>query len=147
MTNYSRIDKSEYFLRIAELVAERSTCRRRKVGCVLVNPINHIVATGYNGAPSGFPHCLDQPCEGATSPSGVDLDKCMAVHAEINSLLQLTSVDKLTAYVTTTPCFNCAKILANSKITKIIAREWYVHEGIRELLDTAGIQVEIYASK
>ena len=147
MSNYSRLGLNEYFLRIAELVSERSTCRRRKVGCILVDSLNHIVSTGYNGAPSGFTHCLDQPCEGANSPPGVDLDKCMAVHAEINALLQLTSVESLTAYITTTPCFACAKILANSNINKIVAREWYVHEGIKDLIDTAGIHVEIHDSR
>ena len=72
---------------MAELVAERSTCRRRKVGCVLVDSNNHVVATGYNGVPTHFPHCLDEPCEGATAPSGESLEKCLAVHAEQNALL------------------------------------------------------------
>ena len=57
----SRLSNDEYFLEIANTVSQRGTCARRKVGCVLVDSANHIVATGYNGVPSGFIHCLDQP--------------------------------------------------------------------------------------
>ena len=122
---YSRLEVDEYFLQMAELVAERSTCRRRKVGCVLVDSNNHVVATGYNGVPTHFPHCLDSPCEGASSPSGKDLDKCLAVHAEQNALLQLRSNDSLTAYITVSPCITCAKMIANSKISRLVSRESY----------------------
>ena len=66
---------------MALLVSERGTCVRRKVGCILVNKKNHVLATGYNGNPSGFSHCLDNPCKGANSTSGKDLDKCEAIHA------------------------------------------------------------------
>ncbi len=143
MTTFSRINVDEYFLTIANLVAERSTCRRRKVGCVLVDSKNHIVATGYNGVPSGFTHCLDVPCEGATAPSGTDLDKCWAVHAEVNAFLQLTSEDTLTAYLSTTPCFTCAKMICNSNVTRIVAKEWYVHESVKSMLWEAKIPVSI----
>ena len=67
-----RIDTDKYFLEIARTVAKRSTCMRRSVGCVLVDSQNHIVATGYNGVPTKFTHCLDSPCEGAFSLSGTD---------------------------------------------------------------------------
>ena len=143
MTTYSRLEVDQYFLQIAQLVAERSTCRRRKVGCVLVDTKNHIVATGYNGVPSGFTHCLDVPCEGASSPSGTDLDKCLAVHAEVNAFLQLTSDDILTAYLSTTPCFTCAKMICNSNVKRIVAKEWYVHPTVKEMLALAHIEVEI----
>ena len=143
MTTYSRLEVDEYFLQIAKLVAERSTCRRRKVGCVLVDSSNHIVATGYNGVPSGFTHCLDVPCEGASSPSGQDLDKCLAVHAEVNAFLQLTSTDELTAYLSTTPCFTCAKMICNSNVKRIVASEWYVHAEVKAMLQLAKIPVEI----
>ena len=143
MTTYSRLEVDQYFLQIAQLVAERSTCRRRKVGCVLVDTKNHIVATGYNGVPSGFTHCLDVPCEGASSPSGTDLDKCLAVHAEVNAFLQLTSDDTLTAYLSTTPCFTCAKMICNSNVKRIVAKEWYVHPTVKEMLALAHIEVEI----
>ncbi len=71
-----------YFLKMALLVSERGTCARRKVGSIFVNKRNHVIATGYNGNPSGFPHCTDKPCAGANSLPGTDLDKCEAIHAE-----------------------------------------------------------------
>ena len=145
MTNYSRVDVDEYFLHIAKLVSERSTCRRRRVGCVLVDSKNHIVATGYNGVPSGFTHCLDVPCEGADSPSGTDLDKCLAVHAEVNAFFKLTSEDPLTAYLSTTPCFTCAKMICNSNVVRIVANEWYPHTVVKDMLKTAKIALEIRA--
>ena len=143
MTTYSRLDADHYFLSIAQLVAKRSTCRRRRVGCVLVDTQNHIVATGYNGVPSGFTHCLDVPCEGASSPSGTDLEKCLAVHAEVNAFLHLTSEDTLTAYLSTTPCFTCAKMICNSKVRRIVATEWYPHIAVKEMLHLAKISLEV----
>ena len=122
-----RIDTDKYFLEIASTVAKRSTCMRRSVGCLLVDSKNHIVATGYNGVPSKFTHCLDSPCEGAFSLSGTDLDLCNALHAEVNAFLQLRSDDVLTAYVTVSPCFSCAKMFANSNVKCIVAKELYVH--------------------
>ena len=128
---------------MAELVAERSTCRRRKVGCVLVDSNNHVVATGYNGVPTHFPHCLDEPCEGATAPSGESLEKCLAVHAEQNALLQLRSNDILTAYLTVTPCITCAKMLANSSVKRIVANREYLQSLAVDVLDKAKIRVDI----
>ena len=109
MDNY-RQPADFYFLRMALLVSERGTCVRRKVGCILVNKKNHVLATGYNGNPSGFMHCLDNPCKGANSKSGKDLDKCEAIHAEQNALLQCKDVyDIDTIYCTVSPCIHCVK--------------------------------------
>jgi len=143
MLTYSRPPVDHYFLQMAELVAQRSTCRRRQVGCVLVNSDNHVVATGYNGVPTHFTHCLDVPCEGATAPSGESLEKCLAVHAEQNALLQLRSDDLLTAYLTVTPCITCAKMLANSRVTRIVANCEYVQSLAVEILQKACIKVDI----
>ena len=138
-----RIDTDKYFLEIASTVAKRSTCMRRSVGCVLVDSQNHIVATGYNGVPSKFTHCLDSPCEGAFSLSGTDLDLCNALHAEVNAFLQLRSDDVLTAYLTVSPCFSCAKMLANSQVKRLVASELYVHEQAINLLNQADIELVI----
>jgi len=143
MIDYFRLEIDDYFSQIATLVGERSTCRRRKVGCVLVDSKKHIVATGYNGVPSGFTHCLDQPCEGAFALSGVDLDKCLAVHAEVNAFLQLISEDKLTAYLPATPCFSCAKMICNSNVVRIVAQEWYPHPTVREIFEKANIELVV----
>jgi len=138
-----RIDTDKYFLEIASTVAKRSTCMRRSVGCVLVDSKNHIVATGYNGVPSKFTHCLDSPCEGAFSLSGTDLDLCNALHAEVNAFLQLRSDDVLTAYLTVSPCFSCAKMFANSNVECIVAKELYVHEKAIELLKQADTELRV----
>ena len=139
---YSRLDVDSYFLQMAQLVAQRSTCRRRSVGCVLVDSNNHVVATGYNGVPTHFPHCLDYPCVGADSPSGTNLEQCLAVHAEQNALLQLRSNDRLTAYLTVSPCITCAKMIANSKITRIVAQESYTHAMAFSILKRANIKYD-----
>lgn len=143
MTHYSRLDIDTYFLQMAKLVGERSTCRRRRVGCVLVDSEKHVVATGYNGVPTNFPHCLDVPCEGASAPSGEALDKCLAVHAETNALLQLRSNDTLTAYITVTPCITCAKMIANSRITRVVADCAYTKSEGMDLLIKSNIKVDI----
>jgi dCMP deaminase len=142
----SRLDKDTYFLEIAKMVAQRSTCPRRQVGCVLVDSKNHIVATGYNGVPTGFVHCIDTPCPGAKYPSGEGLDHCEAIHAEVNAFLQLRSDDELTAYLTVLPCFTCGKMIANSKVKRIVALEEYVHTQTASMLKMAGIKAEIYDS-
>ena len=138
-----RLNIDEYFLNMARLAALRSTCVRRQVGCILVDTDNHVVATGYNGVPKGFVHCLDQPCNGANAPSGTRLNECKAVHAEMNALLQLKSTDELTAYLTVTPCFNCSKILANSNVKRIVAPTWYPQDNVQEILEEANILVSI----
>ena len=142
----SRLDKDTYFLEIAKTVAQRSTCPRRQVGCILVDSKNHIVATGYNGVPTGFVHCIDTPCPGAQYPSGEGLDHCEAIHAEVNAFLQLRSDDELTAYMTVTPCFTCGKMFANSRVKRIVALEEYVHTQTASMLKMAGIKAEIYDS-
>lgn len=145
-TSPSRLEKDEYFLELAGLVAERSTCVRRKVGCVLVDSQGHIAATGYNGVPKQFPHCLDHPCIGAAAPSGSQLSDCMAVHAEMNAFLQLTSTSELTAYITVTPCFECAKVICNSNVTRIVASGAYKHVNVTDaMFNLAGIKVDVYA--
>ena len=142
----ARLDTDTYFLQIATTVAQRSTCPRRQVGCVLVDSKNHIVATGYNGVPTGFKHCIDIPCPGAQYPTGEGLDHCEAIHAEVNAFLQLRSDDDLTAYMTVLPCFTCGKMFANSKVKKIVALEEYAHTQTKALLHIAGIQVEVHDS-
>ena len=128
-----------YFLRMAELVSTRGTCARRKVGCVFVNSKNHVIATGYNGNPAGFTHCINKPCEGAKSKSGTDLDKCEAIHAEQNALLQCKDVyDIHRVYTTLEPCIHCVKLLLNTSTQQIIYGEKYVHDQARILWESSG---------
>ena len=133
MANY-RQPADFYFLRMALLVSERGTCVRRKVGCILVNKKNHVLATGYNGNPSGFSHCLDNPCEGANSKSGKDLDKCEAIHAEQNALLQCKDIyDIHTVYCTVSPCIHCVKLLLNTSAKNIVFGEKYIQKDAERL--------------
>lgn len=129
-----RPSKDEYFMDMALLVSERSTCLRRKVGAVLINKRKHVLATGYNGVASGQPHCLDIPCIGANSASGTDLDLCEAVHAEQNALLQCKNVFEIdTCYVTVSPCMTCTKLLLNTSCQTIVFEEDYVDQKARLL--------------
>lgn len=112
----------KYFMDMAKLVASRSTCLRRQVGCVLVNSKNQVLSTGYNGAPKGHQHCKSLPC--VRMEKG--LEYCMATHAEQNALLQCRDVEDIdTCYVTTSPCVTCVKMLLNTGCKRIIFLEEY----------------------
>lgn len=112
---------------IALAVAKRSTCVRRSVGCVLMNSYKQVMSTGYNGVARGMPHCRGGvPCEGANAPSGSDLSKCKAIHAEQNALLQCGNVmDIRTAFVTVSPCITCVKLLMNTGCRNICYLDRY----------------------
>jgi dCMP deaminase len=129
-----------YFMDMAHLIATRSTCIRRKVGAVAVKN-NRILATGYNGAPSGHAHCLDVGClrQERGIPSGQRHELCRAVHAEQNVIIQAArhgvSLDAAEIYCTTQPCFICAKMLINCGIGKIYVAEMYDDPLALEILD------------
>lgn len=109
---------------IARVTALRSTCPRRSVGCVLADRFGKVLATGYNGVPTGMEHCKENggTCPACLSESGKDLDGCHAVHAEQNALMQCSEVrDIYACYVTTSPCMTCVKMLMNTGCRVI----WY----------------------
>lgn len=121
-----RISKHEMFMSIAQTLSERSTCVRRGVGCVLVDRHGRVLATGYNGVPSGAVHCIEDPCSGANSVSGTNLDGCLAIHAEQNALLQCSNVlDIHVCYTTLSPCITCIKLLLNTSCQQIVYSEAY----------------------
>jgi len=134
-------------LALAVIVARRSTCARRAVGCVLMDGAGHIIATGYNGVVVGAPHCNEgTPCPGALGhPSGVGLDACQAVHAEQNALLQCTDPRRIaTAYMTVSPCVTCTKLLLNTTCRRMVAAEAYAHDAAAHALwERAGRAWEI----
>jgi len=134
----NRIDKHQYHMKMAALVSERSTCPRRAVGCILVNKINHIIATGYNGLPSGMANCIDveKPmCSGTRTIPGEKLELCDAVHAEQNALLQCKNVYEIEAiYCTASPCIHCLKLLMNTACNTIYYRDAYPSKEGMELL-------------
>ena len=133
----SRPTFDEYFTSMVSVVASRGSCARRKTGCILVDDNNQVLSTGYNGPPSGFTNCTDTPCAGANLPSGEGLDKCEAIHAEQNALLQCPDVRKITtAYCTTAPCIHCIKLLMNTSCSRIVFVEDYPHAAQSEKLWT-----------
>lgn len=137
----TRDSKEQYFLKIAVLVATRSTCPRRMVGCVIVNEHGHIKATGYNGVPRNFPHCIDKPCGGQNAASSKGLTSCMATHAEQNALLQCNDVmDIHTIYVTTSPCITCSKLIANTSCKRVVYSEEYADTTGIDMLNKLGIE-------
>ena len=138
--NGSRPSTDEYFLLMAELVARRATCLRRAVGCVFVNDINHVIATGYNGVARGETHCTDKPCPGASAPSGRGLHLCQAIHAEQNALIQCRDVRTIhTVYCTASPCVQCMRMLLGTGVKRIVFREHYPHTESRDLAASSGI--------
>jgi dCMP deaminase len=124
-----RDDIHTYFLKMAYLVSSRGTCRRRRVGAILVDRHSHVMATGYNGVPAGMQHCIENPCPGASSPTGTQLDLCLATHAEQNALLQCQDSMAIdTLYTTLTPCIQCVKLLLNTSCQMIVYGEQYAQE-------------------
>jgi len=136
----------EYFMGITEMVAQRSTCLRRKVGAILVRD-KRIIATGYNGAPAKVSHCLDIGClrEQQGIPSGERHELCRGLHAEQNAIIQAAlhgfSIEGSTLYCTNMPCAICSKMLINARIEKIYYKEGYADSLSSLLLDEAKVPV------
>jgi dCMP deaminase len=148
MKRLTRPNTDEYFLKIASVVAERSTCRRHHIGAVAVKD-KHILATGYNGAPAGLQDCLELGClrDELKIPSGERHEICRGIHAEQNVIIQATlhgvSLEGSTIYCTHTPCVLCAKMLVNAKIKRFISFGQYDDNSFVDLFREAGIAVNI----
>jgi dCMP deaminase len=141
-----RLSWNSYFMEIARLVGQRSTCIRRKVGAVIVRD-KHILATGYNGAPKGLAHCTQVGClrEELGIPSGERVEICRGIHAEQNALVQAArfgiSLEGGTCYCTLQPCVTCSKLLINAGIKKIYYIEGYADKLGGEMLAQAGVDL------
>ncbi len=148
MRPQTRPETDEYFLKVASVVAERSTCHRHHVGAVAVRD-KHILATGYNGAPSGFKDCLELGClrNELNIPSGTRQEVCRGIHAEQNVIVQATlhgvSLEGSTIYATHTPCNQCAKMLVNAKIRRFVSFGRYDDNAFLGLFQQAVIEVDI----
>ncbi|NLC10739.1 MAG: cytidine deaminase [Firmicutes bacterium] len=144
----SRPSWEQYFMDIAFVVARRSTCLRRQVGAVLVRD-KHLLATGYNGAPTGLAHCLKKGClrEKLQVPSGERHELCRGLHAEQNAIIQAAlhgvSTQGSTLYCTHHPCSLCSKMLVNAGINTIILASHYPDSLSQEILGEAGIVVKV----
>jgi dCMP deaminase len=139
-----RPDNDTYFMRMAELVASRSTCLRRNVGAVIVKE-KRILTTGYNGAPKGLKHCEEVGCVRLENniESGTRHELCRGVHAEQNAVIQAayfgSSIKDSTIYTTNFPCVLCAKILINAGVREVVYKDDYVDPLSRSILEESGI--------
>jgi dCMP deaminase len=132
---------------ITHEVAGRSTCLRASVGAVIVRE-RSILATGYNGAPAGMPHCLDVGClmYESKTPAGDTEQNCFrTIHAEINAIAQAarngTAISGADIYVTHTPCIHCFKALVNTGIRRVFfAKEYKLHT-LEELRLHCGVEL------
>jgi dCMP deaminase len=138
----------QYFLTITRQVAERSTCKRAKVGAVIVRDKN-ILATGYNGAPAGLAHCTEVGCliYESKTPSGDIEENCYrTIHAEINAIAQAAkngvSIRDAAIYVTHTPCIHCMKVLINTGIKQIFYERDYKANTVRDLLASTDVVIK-----
>ncbi len=142
-TKLKRIDTDTYFLKLATVVAERSTCRRHHIGAIAVKD-KHILATGYNCAPTGFPDCLELGClrDDLNISSGERPEICRAIHAEQNVIVQASlhgvSLGGSTIYCTHTSCNQCAKMLVNAKIERFVSYNMYDDTTLRRFVNLSG---------
>ncbi len=131
---------------IAQLVATRSTCLRRKVGAVLVKD-KRILATGYNGAPTGARHCEEMGClrERLEVAPGERHELCRGLHAEQNVIIQAAYYGVITKgttlYSTHLPCIICSKMLINAGVEKIYFLDGYPDPLADEMLAEANVEV------
>jgi len=134
----------EYFMEIVAQVATRSTCLRRQIGALIVRD-RRILATGYNGTPSGIRHCSEVGClrDQLGIPSGERHELCRGIHAEQNAVIQAaragTPIAGSTLYCTHQPCILCAKILINAGITEIVFAGDYPDQMAHDMLKEAGV--------
>jgi dCMP deaminase len=137
---------NEYFMEITKLVAKRSTCVRRQVGAILVKD-KKILATGYNGAPSGVEHCLDVGClrQERNIPSGERHELCRGLHAEQNAIIQAAyhgvSIQGSTLFCTNLPCSICTKMIINAGIREVVYLEGYADDLSLDLIAKSRIKL------
>lgn len=135
---------------IAGMVAKRSTCLRRHVGAILVKD-KRILATGYNGAPTGLKHCEEVGCirQNASIPSGERHELCRGLHAEQNAIIQAAyhgiSIAGSTLYCTNKPCVICSKMLINAGIVKIFYEKFYDDPLADQMITESGIEIVRFA--
>ena len=121
----------EYGLALAQTVALRADCTRRRVGAVVLDAAHRVVGAGYNGAPPGHPGCLsDGACPRGRLTTeeltpGTAYDTCTSVHAEVNAVLRAAwaDLDGGTLYCTDVPCKDCGKVLRATPLARVVTPE------------------------
>jgi dCMP deaminase len=137
----TRPNWDSYFLELAAVVAKRSTCNRKQVGCVITLN-NRILTTGYGGSIRGQPHCIDVGCD--IDP--VTFGCVRTVHSEMNAIAQAAangvSTQGATAYTTLSPCLWCFKTLVNAGIVRFVYSEQYRISIDPKLVQSCGVTME-----
>lgn len=159
-----RSSRDQIYIEVAQVIARRSTCYRRSVGCVLTDSEGIILATGYNGVAAGRPHCNEEgptihhqhplkpigvtmlsgssyplACPGSEAPSGQNLESCQAIHAEANAIIRLPDPRRVhTAYCTASPCIHCIKLLLGTSCQRICFLQEYPHPTAKDWWLAAG---------
>jgi dCMP deaminase len=147
MREKARPGIDEYFLKVASVVAERSTCRRHHVGAVAMRD-KHILATGYNGAAASLKDCLELGClrDEMGIESGTRQEICRGIHAEQNVIIQASlhgiSLEDSTIYCTHSPCILCAKMLVNARIRRFVTSGEYADDSFIDLFREAVIEFD-----
>lgn len=142
----TRPDWDTYFMDMARLASRRSSCIRRAVGAVLVKD-RRMLATGYNGVPSGMVHCEQAGClrDRMNVPSGERHELCRGLHAEQNAIIQAAfhgvSIRDADLYCTNLPCIICAKMLINAGVRRIVYLEGYRDALAMEMLAEVGMEL------
>ncbi len=138
----------EYFMTIANDVASRATCIRRKIGAVIVKD-KRILATGYNGVPAGISHCTNETCIRSINniPSGERHELCRGLHAEQNAIIQAAyhgvSINNADIYITNQPCSICTKMLINRGIKKYYYKDPYNDKLAMDMIKEAGVEIVV----
>lgn len=152
MTGTDRPSWDEYFMKLAHEVATRTTCLRRAVGAVIVKD-RRILATGYNGVPSGLTHCAETGClrQELGIPSGQRHEICRGLHGEQNAIIQAArygiDISGSTIYVTTQPCVVCAKMIINAGIVEVVYQNPYDDELAMSMLKEANMKLRLFESE
>ena len=134
-TDYKQEILDRRYMRMAGIWAENSYCQRRKVGALIVKE-KMIISDGYNGTPSGFENVCEDEL-GVTKP--------YVLHAEANAITKIArsnnSSEGATLYVTASPCIECAKLIIQAGIKRVVFAEKYQREDVLNLLQRANIEV------
>lgn len=138
-----RKDWDTYFMDMAHAVKGQATCPRKEVGAVVVTRDKRIAGTGFNGAPSGMPHCHDEGC------LMDDANHCTRViHAEVNALMEALKRNEAhgsTVYVTVYPCARCLNLMIQCGVKKVVYHEVYRNTVQEELAKAASIELVNYS--
>ena len=146
IVKYVRPSWDEYFMKIAMLVSERSTCLRHHVGAIIVKD-RRVITTGYNGAAAGVRDCLELGClrNELGIKSGERHEICRAIHAEQNAIIQAAkhgeNIEGSTIYCTHSPCIICAKMIINSGIKRVVClQDYHASARSKEIFKEAGVE-------